>query len=105
MGFTQKPAADGKPCRLMHTMISQMSDGSLGGVRLWFAERHTRHCIRCKGALIGLVDLETRLLVLGATANEQGNGHGEQERSHFPASLRIQIGDALDRVDADAARQ
>ena len=53
------------PCPQMRVLISGLSDGSVGGVGRWYAERHIEGCPHCSAALGSLIVLETRLRNLG----------------------------------------
>ena len=58
-------APDGKPCPHLQTLISALSDGSLGGIARWYATQHAKGCPRCASALVALRAQRERLRALG----------------------------------------
>jgi hypothetical protein len=99
--FRHSPTDDARPCPQMHTLVSQLSDGTLKGLRRWYAEQHTARCARCSHALESLVETEARLRIHGAAQDESAGNPPATEPLSPEARARLQA--ALDTVDSASA--
>lgn len=43
----QKPQKEGPPCQHMEALLQQVADGSIRGVKRYFALFHASHCYPC----------------------------------------------------------
>jgi hypothetical protein len=52
---------EGKPCVHMEPLLQQVADGSLKGIRLWYAAAHAARCGPCGNYLSRLKETITSL--------------------------------------------
>lgn len=45
--FNHNKPDEGPPCAHMESLLQQLSDGSLKGLRRWYAVAHAARCYRC----------------------------------------------------------
>jgi hypothetical protein len=81
-----------QPCYHMTGLLSQMADGTLTGLALWYARQHIAGCAHCRDAQGALVTLREHLASLGDVQNES---------DRLSAPRRASLEAALDRLERE----
>ncbi|MGC4045223.1 MAG: zf-HC2 domain-containing protein [Armatimonas sp.] len=86
------PFEEIQPCYHMTGLLSQLADGTLSGLSLWYARQHVAGCAHCRDAHGALVTLREHLANLGNSTDSDGPRLSQDRRSALEAAL-----DALEK--------
>ncbi len=92
------PFEEIQPCYHMTGLLSQLADGTLSGLSLWYARQHIAGCAHCRDAHGALVTLREHLASLRNSPESDGLRLSEERRSTLEAAL-----DALEHKRSDIA--
>lgn len=92
------PFEEIQPCYHMTGLLSQLADGTLSGLSLWYARQHIAGCAHCRDAHGALVTLREHLATLKDTPSEGEHRLSDQRRTQLEAAL-----DALEQKRSDIA--